>query len=349
MSKRRSSTIIAKAAPPAPEDGVHRLTEMETQFVSLVPKGANRQSSFFVVKADAAKAVPAADAAPEDKRAAQADRASKYGIEATEGGAALSFPADGPTSEALYGDPVNLKYPLATAGNARDADRIRNAVARFKANAGAYQQDKSKGAVYARIVTAALAAGIAVSYDPNDPIDKLLPADLKRRLEEKAAASAPPAPPADGKASPPDAGPAAAVDLAAWIARAAEAVDALAVQQSIADHLKVAPVTGPSAPAAPASVHKVDPVAAPTTVPEVETMKAELTTLRRSAGELAAARAQIAKLEREVVEERARAERLRAGVGRTTALPAATPAAPAAPDTSQRMRAWRAGSDLARR
>lgn len=43
--------MTVKAEQPTADD-VRRLAEMDTQFVSLVPRGANRQSKFFVVKQD---------------------------------------------------------------------------------------------------------------------------------------------------------------------------------------------------------------------------------------------------------------------------------------------------------
>lgn len=49
-----------KADAPA-DDGVHRLTDMDTQFVSLVRAGANRQTKFFVVKEDGSAVPPVED------------------------------------------------------------------------------------------------------------------------------------------------------------------------------------------------------------------------------------------------------------------------------------------------
>jgi hypothetical protein len=162
-----------------------RMTDIKPLFLSLVDYGANwgGKDHLPALKSALEKSVPADDATPEEKQKAHAARAKQYGIEALTTGAALSYPAGDPTSEAMYGDPVNLKYPIGGEGNAADVERIRNALARFKGNADTYSQDASKARVYERIVRAALAAEIAVSYDPNDAIDKLLPADLKTRLE----------------------------------------------------------------------------------------------------------------------------------------------------------------------
>jgi hypothetical protein len=166
-------------------DSESRLTNVRPWYVSLVDYGANhggRDHHFALKAAAVAKRVPDADASDEDKRTALADRASSYGIEARED-AALSYPADAPTTEALYGDPVSLAYPLGGADNEPDPDRIRNALARFKQNSEEYKEETSRGRVYARIVRAALAQDIAVAYDPADPIDALLPGDLRDRLQ----------------------------------------------------------------------------------------------------------------------------------------------------------------------
>jgi hypothetical protein len=186
---------LNKASADDDEVEVSRLENIRPAFVSLVDFGANwgGQRHHFVLKRDVAKAVPDQGATSEDKEAARAARSKQYGIQVLESGSNLSYPADGPTRESLYADPVNLKYPLGYASNERDAGRIRNALARFKQNAATYTEDASRGRVYERIVRAALAEDIAVSYDPADPVDALLPADLKDRLSK--AASAPPSGP----------------------------------------------------------------------------------------------------------------------------------------------------------
>jgi hypothetical protein len=176
-------------------DDATRLTEVRPWYVSLVDYGANhggRAHHFALKAAVLTKRVPAVDAEPDDKQKALKERADAYGIAARDD-AALSYPAGDPTTENLYGDPVNLKYPLGGENNEADPDRIRNAVARFKQNAGEYGDDASRGRVYARIVRAAMDAGIDVSYDPADPIDALLPVDVRDALAAKAAPPPPPA------------------------------------------------------------------------------------------------------------------------------------------------------------
>lgn len=126
------------------------------------------------------KAVPPSDAPRDEKREAQRARAEKWGIEALEGkGENLSFPDGGPTDENDFGDPTNLKYPVHTVENAR------NARVRFKQNADVYEKEKSKRIVHERIVRAELKFDVEPSFDPNDPLDALLPSDLKDRLSKR--------------------------------------------------------------------------------------------------------------------------------------------------------------------
>lgn len=173
---------------------VKRCLEMFTDELSFVTKGANGHSRFLMVKSDGdigqisedlEKAVPAKDADKETKEKAQQARSKKYGIEILSSGSALSYPANAPTTERLYGDPVNLKYPLAyESDTGADAARSRNAIARFKQNYETYTKKTSRARVYERIVRAAMSTGIEVSYDPQDPVDSLLPTDLKTRLQK---------------------------------------------------------------------------------------------------------------------------------------------------------------------
>lgn len=178
--KVRADAIFAEVAP---EDAFVFTTlrrERITRDVSAIV-GARRDAA---EAEPVARAVPDASASLEEKRAAQAARAKKWGIEALEGkGERLSFPADGPTTEEEYADPVNLKYMVnteATAANAR---------VRFKQNADVYEQEKSKAIIHERIIRAELKFGINPSFDPDDALDALLPQDLQDELS-KAAPSA---------------------------------------------------------------------------------------------------------------------------------------------------------------
>ena len=166
---------------------IFRLTEIDPEFVSLVRAGANRQSSFQVVKEDdpeAQKQVPEAGADPDEKRAAQEQRATKYGIEAREDGN-LSYQKDDPTTEAMYGDPVNLKYPFGMSDNEPDSGRLRNALSRFSQARDEYEKKASQVKILARIIEASLKAGIDVSYQEGDEIYEALPNDLKERIKSK--------------------------------------------------------------------------------------------------------------------------------------------------------------------
>jgi len=117
------------------QEEITRLANARPWFVSLVDFGANhggKDHHFALKNADAAeKRVPDKDATNEDKQSALVERSESYGIEAR-GDANLSYPADYPTKESAYGDPVNLMYPAADVSNKADLGRIRNAIARFE-------------------------------------------------------------------------------------------------------------------------------------------------------------------------------------------------------------------------
>ena len=127
------------------------------------------------------KAVPPADALPERKGELQRQRAERHGIEVLEGkGERLTAPADFPQREVDYGDPVNLKYPL------EPASRARNARARFKQQADTYEKESSRRVVHNRIVARLLDIGATPSLDIEDPLDKLLSADIRKRMKARA-------------------------------------------------------------------------------------------------------------------------------------------------------------------
>jgi len=169
------------------------LEDVDVREVSVVDKPAIRRT-FLIVKnedgglsvvrdfeaeqdAISKQAVPAASASIDEKRKAQKERASRFGIEALENkGERLSFPSDGPTDLNQYGDPVNLKFFFDTP------ERSRNARVRFKQFANTYTQQKSKAVVHERIVRAELRHKIKPSFDENDPLDKLLSKQIKDQL-----------------------------------------------------------------------------------------------------------------------------------------------------------------------
>lgn len=114
----------------------------------------------------------------EELEAAREARSSTYGIEVLEEGSHLTYPSGYPTTLEEYGDPVNLKYPTDTP------ERAQNARTRFKQHADAYKKDSSKKVVHERIVRAELKHGIEPGYDPDDPLDQMLPSDLKDEMTE---------------------------------------------------------------------------------------------------------------------------------------------------------------------
>jgi hypothetical protein len=281
--------------------------------------------------------VPGAEATDEDKQAAQQARAKEYEIEALAGtDASLTWPADAPTKLDLYGDPVNLKYPLGGTENKADPEKIGAALSGFKQAADKYTQAGSRGKVYARIVAAALAAGIAVTYDPQDPIDQLLPGDLKGKLEElnKAGEGAQAPAPSQG-GTPPSTGS----DLSGWLADMGAKAEAMLVDAKLSAALAT---PQPMAAAAPA------PAPAVTKAPAIEATGQQV--VAKAAAELASATAQAEGLRLQLDAQRAEVARLAKGVGLSSSLP--TGERPnvnkeQAGPTEAASRAWRGGGDLA--
>jgi hypothetical protein len=130
------------------------------------------------------RAVPDKDADEKTKRKSQKARAKKYGIEALDGkGENLSYQKGDPTTELLYGDPTNLKYPLGYDDNKVSLKRANNARARFKQAHETYSKDKSKKQIHTRIVKAQLKAGASPKYNPDDPLDAMLPKSLTKKMD----------------------------------------------------------------------------------------------------------------------------------------------------------------------
>ncbi len=176
---------------------VKRCVEMFTDEVSIVTSGANGHKKFLMKKSengdigqvvvdDSGELVPSNDASQEEKISAQESRSKGYGIEILGKGSNLGYPSGEPSTERLYGDPVNLKYPLAhDDAKSSDPARTKSAIAQFRQNYKSYGDELSQKRVYERIVRAALSAKIDVSYDPKNPVDQLLPGDLKSRLKKE--------------------------------------------------------------------------------------------------------------------------------------------------------------------
>jgi hypothetical protein len=160
---------------------VRRAEDFESGSLCQVTVGKSRVRAMIgtLKRSAVAKQVPDADASSEAKREAQAARAEEFGIEALDGkGENLSYPADFPTDLRLYGDPTNLKFPNDSE------ERAANARVRFKQFADTYELEKSKAIVHERIVRAELRHGITPGFDPEDPLDALLPEDLKDELSK---------------------------------------------------------------------------------------------------------------------------------------------------------------------
>ena len=270
-------------------------------------------------KDDAQKAVPPQDASSEEKRKAQAARSSQYGIEALESGANLSYPSGDPTKESMYGDPVNLKYPMARAANTPDVGRIRNAIARFKQAADTYSKDSSKARVYERIVRAALAQGVSVTFDPEDAIDSLLPADLKTRLQEKSG---------DGDGdddAPQDGGDAegeSKADLGSWLEDAGARADEMLVDMTLEQELAAA--SSGDAAKSRTEDNNAQVIGKRGTAPSEdrdEESKRKEQDLQKAREEKALLEKKLAAKERALRKERSRVKALKSTIGASTALP----------------------------
>lgn len=121
--------------------------------------------------------VPSDGMKAEDLQKSLKDRAEKFGVEITPD-ASLTFPKGFPQDLAMYGDPVNLKFPIDTLA------RTRNARVRFKQFAmEIYKETNSRAVVHERIVRRELTLGIKPDFDTEDALDALLPAALKDELK----------------------------------------------------------------------------------------------------------------------------------------------------------------------
>lgn len=133
------------------------------------------------------KRIPRADTPINERRSLRDARAEQYPIEVLGDIGSLSAGRDDPLEESLWGDPVNLIYPLAYSGDtAPDPVRAANARARFKQFAsGQYSDETSLRTVHERIVQAEIQAGVSPAYDPDDRLDAMLPETLSSRMVQK--------------------------------------------------------------------------------------------------------------------------------------------------------------------
>lgn len=131
-----------------------------------------------VERLDQANLSPRSSFTLEELRQLRRARSERFGIEIVSGGS-LTYPSGYPTRLEDYGDPVNLKYPIAPP------DRARNARARFKQAADeTYDNRRSKAVIHERIVARLLEIGAKPSIDLSDPLDRLLPNELIKRIEK---------------------------------------------------------------------------------------------------------------------------------------------------------------------
>lgn len=118
------------------------------------------------------------DGEQEKLRQAQKERAEKYGISPKEGGH-LTKPSEyEDVPEDQFADPVNYRYPVTEK-------YVKGALTYFNQSenrdAGGYTHEEAVN-IMAKIVNAALNAGIEVSWQPEDPVYRDLPQELKKKL-----------------------------------------------------------------------------------------------------------------------------------------------------------------------
>lgn len=106
----------------------------------------------------------------------QKARAGKYGIQPKQGGS-LTKPGEyEKIPEDQFADPVNWRYPV-------DAEHVKGALTYFNQPDNRRDYDHGEQVkVMAKIITAALANNIEVSYQAEDPVYRDLPEELKSRM-----------------------------------------------------------------------------------------------------------------------------------------------------------------------
>jgi len=127
--------------------------------------------------ADLKKKLMEADQASAEKQA-QVERSQKYGIGIKAKNSSVTKPSEyADVPEDQFGDPVNFRYPL-------DKAHVQAALSYFNQpdNRSDYSAEE-QAKIMAKIVSAALAAGIEVTYQPNDPAYKALPEELKAKCK----------------------------------------------------------------------------------------------------------------------------------------------------------------------
>lgn len=166
-----------------------RLISMDTEEVSVVNAGANGHTEWLIVKGadgkDVVQGIPVDSASDELKKSALDSRSVKYGIEKMSEGGRLTVGEGLPTSEALYGDPVNLRYPMGDGENQASESVLKDSISQFRKDHAVYEGEVVKSRIFERLVRKGLSLGMSFAHDPEDTINKLLPADITKRLAKE--------------------------------------------------------------------------------------------------------------------------------------------------------------------
>jgi len=327
------------------QKNVFRLTDMDPEFVSLVTAGANRQKQFQVVKADdASDDVPGDDADNDTKVKTHKARAEHFGIEMREDGN-LSYPSGEPTTKSLYGDPVNLMYPLGVNGNEADGELISKAIALFEKDSDKYKDMISKVGVFARIITAALAADVDVTCQKDDEIYEALPAEIKERIKEKAAAGE------DGGDDETDGNgnTSQGEDLSSWLQDAGDHVQTLSLDVAIQNALDAQADGDAPEHAAAKGAQEINTTAAPP-VAKVG-VQADSDGQNLQDAKIAKLEGELKKARREIVAFKAKVSRLSKGVGKSSVMLTGEVGAPSTSAHTEKSSpshgAFSAGGDIA--
>lgn len=114
----------------------------------------------------------------EKARQEQQQRSQKYRIGVKDGGNVTKPGEYANLSDDQFADPVNYRYPI-------DEEHVQAALAYFNQSdnrrAGGYSHEEAVK-IMAKIIQAALGAGKEVSWQPEDPVYRDLPEDLKSKL-----------------------------------------------------------------------------------------------------------------------------------------------------------------------
>ncbi|MEW6171144.1 MAG: ChaB family protein, partial [Candidatus Omnitrophota bacterium] len=110
----------------------------------------------------------------------QETRSKKYKIGIKEGGNLTKPGQYADVSDDEFADPVNYRYPLDTETHARNA-KVRFASADNR-EAGGYTKEEQQ-VVWERITRAEIKFGIEVTYNADEPLDKALPEELKKKMK----------------------------------------------------------------------------------------------------------------------------------------------------------------------